>query len=351
MVQLTRPLAHPEHVRRAVVPLPGDAVLPSERLLIRQQQTLVRGEEVGLREGGGPGVHADGLHEAETLVHLRAHLPVATPRGGLLDEVQVPGMQAGDVGVASDGKGSEDVQRLAALVVGVHHPLGVVYARLGGELLSVDDVPSVGRQRHSVDDLVGLRAGLGELTRHASDLHHRHGASIGQDEGHLEDDAEGVSDVVDRELLEGLGAVPAHHHEGLSEGGAGQLLLQRPHLTSENQRRASLQSPDHIVDLVLVGVVGGLLDGVVSPGGGRPLRSRAAGQGLHAVHGDPCDGDKGEGQRHESGGTSHGMTTDSGRDILRAVAAAAQGSLTSVGAQKGFGIWYWVLGIGNTGIQ
>ena len=49
----------------------------------------------------GPGVHSDGLHEAQALVHLGAHLAVSAASGEILDEVQVPSMQARDVGVSN----------------------------------------------------------------------------------------------------------------------------------------------------------------------------------------------------------------------------------------------------------
>ena len=49
----------------------------------------------------GPGIYSDGLHEAQALVHLGGHLTVSAARGEILYEVQVPGVQARDVGVST----------------------------------------------------------------------------------------------------------------------------------------------------------------------------------------------------------------------------------------------------------
>ena len=50
-VELAGALADPEHVRRAVVPVAGERVLPGERLLVAEDQRLVAGVEVDLVEG------------------------------------------------------------------------------------------------------------------------------------------------------------------------------------------------------------------------------------------------------------------------------------------------------------
>ena len=50
-VELACPVAHPEHVRRAVVPVAGQRVAPGQRLLVVEQQRLVARQEVDLVEG------------------------------------------------------------------------------------------------------------------------------------------------------------------------------------------------------------------------------------------------------------------------------------------------------------
>mmetsp|Transcript_6119 Transcript_6119/g.8554 ORF Transcript_6119/g.8554 Transcript_6119/m.8554 type:complete len:406 (-) Transcript_6119:368-1585(-) len=216
VVQLAGSLAHPQHVRRAVVPAVGDGVLAGQRLLVGQQQALMGRVEVALSERGRPGVHADGLHEAQTLVHLGAHLAVSRAGRQVLHEVEVPGVESGDIGISAHGKGSEDVEGLRGLVVSVQHALRIVHAGLGRELLAVDDVAAVGRQRHAASHFVRLCSGLGKLACHAADFDDRHRATEGQHQGHLEDHSEGVSHVVHAELAEGLGTIASHEKKSLA---------------------------------------------------------------------------------------------------------------------------------------
>ena len=61
--------------------------------------------------------------------------------------------EKGSVDLPSHGESSEDVQRLSGLVICVQHSVRVVGSSLGSELLSVDDVSSVGWQRDAVLDL------------------------------------------------------------------------------------------------------------------------------------------------------------------------------------------------------
>eukprot|EP00968_Pinguiococcus_pyrenoidosus_P002911 scaffold170_cov281-Pinguiococcus_pyrenoidosus.AAC.13 len=222
-VELTSPLADPEHVRGAVVPLPRRAVLAGEGFLIRQEQALMSSVEVRGAERRAGRVHTDRLHEAERLVDLSAQRAVLRALRRLLDEVEVPGVQPGHVRVATGREGAQDVQRLCALVVGIDHPPRVVDARLGRELLSVDVVPAVGRQGHAVARLVRLRARLGELACHAADLDDRHAAAEGQDQRLLENHAEGIADMIDAELVEGFLGMQALTDRSARRSAAGRL--------------------------------------------------------------------------------------------------------------------------------
>jgi hypothetical protein len=96
-----------------------------------------------------------------------------------------------------------------------------------GELHAVDDVAAIGRQGHGPLHLGRRRARLGELAGHAADLHHRLAAGEGQHHRHLQDQAEGVADIVGGEFLEALGAVAALQQERLAFGNVGQQAFRR----------------------------------------------------------------------------------------------------------------------------
>jgi hypothetical protein len=77
---------------------------------------------------------------------------------------------------------------------------------------------------------------------------HRKLVSEHEDGAHLEQDAEGVTDVVGVELLEGLGAVAALEDEGATHGWA--------HLPGEDNRRERLDRLEHGIQLLLAQVLG-----------------------------------------------------------------------------------------------
>ena len=129
-------------------------------------------------------------------------------------------------------------------------------AGLGREVVAVDDVAAVGRQRDAVAGLVVGGAGLGELARHAAHLDDGHGRAVGQDDGHLQDGLDAVADLVGRRGLEGLGAVAALEQERLALRGGGEPLAQDVHFAGEDERREDGKFLDR-----------GLEDGRVRPGG------------------------------------------------------------------------------------
>lgn len=257
-VEFPRALAHPEHVGGAVVPFAGGGVLAREGLLVGEEEALVRGEEVDGGEGVAGGVDANGLHEAEGLVDLAGEGAVAGSLGGGLDEIEVPGLEPGDVRISPGGEGAQNVERLRGLVVGLDHVVGVVASGLRRELLAVDDVPAVGGQGDVSPDLVRLRAGLGELPGHAAHLDHRHGRAEREHQGHLQDHAEGVSHVVHVELVECLGAVSAHQEEALAVARSRELFVEGPDFAGEDQGGALFEAVDGGVELGLVFVHGHL---------------------------------------------------------------------------------------------
>jgi hypothetical protein len=73
---------------------------------------------------------------------------------------------------------------------------------------------------------------------------HEHGT-------HLEQDAEGVMDVVGVELLEGLGIVTTLEDEGAAHGGRGKAVLEVARLPGEDDRQECLDRLEQVVQLLL----------------------------------------------------------------------------------------------------
>lgn len=120
-----------------------------------------------------------------------------------------------------------------------------------------------------------------------------HLAAEHHDDAHLEDDAEGVTDVVGIELLEALGTVSALEEEGISHGGLGEVLLECPGLAGEDDGREGVEGAEDGLEILLVGVFGQLqgllgLPAVHGPFGctGRGRGCRLLGLGLGLVGDD-----------------------------------------------------------------
>mmetsp|Transcript_18455 Transcript_18455/g.37774 ORF Transcript_18455/g.37774 Transcript_18455/m.37774 type:complete len:220 (+) Transcript_18455:1024-1683(+) len=184
-------------------------------------------------------------------------------------------MEPRNVGVSTGRKGSQDIQGLCTLLVGLHHVVGVVSAGFFREFFLVDDVSTVGRKRDAVPGLIGFRAGLGELAGHSSHLDDGHGGSKGQDECHLEEDTEGITDVIDVEFVEGFRAITTHQQKSLSAAGTGQLFVEGSDLSGKDQGRAFLELVDGVVVFFFVLVIWGLGTRFFLPRGGRPRFSLA----------------------------------------------------------------------------
>ena len=121
------------------------------------------------------------------------------------------------------------------------------------------------RQLLVADALHVGRPGLGELTGDPPDLHHGHAEGVGEHHGGLQDHPQLVADVVGRELLEALGAVPGLEQEGIPGGDPPERSEQVPGLAGEDEGRIArdlLQGP---IDGGLIGPDRLLLDGEVPP--------------------------------------------------------------------------------------
>ena len=150
-VELVGAVADPEQVRGAVVPVAGEAVAAGERLLVAEQQRLVRRVEVDLVELGlGVEVDAARGHEPQRAVDLLRELVVAAALAAARDELEVPLVRAAQVGETALGERAQQVERRRGLVVAAHHPLRVGPAGRGLELEVVDDVAEERRQLDAV---------------------------------------------------------------------------------------------------------------------------------------------------------------------------------------------------------
>ena len=231
-------IADPQHVGAGVVPLAGERILPGQRLLVGEQQRLVAGVELrALELRHGLRIDTARFHEVERFADAVRYVLESLGPGAAPHELERPPVDLAQVGIAARGERAQQVQRRRRLAVGSQHAHRIVAPRLGGELDAVDVVAEVARQRHFTLRFGRRAARLGELSRHATDLHHRQLAGERQHDRHLQQHAERVADVVRMELGEALGAVTALEQESLAGDDLGQLGLERARLAGEDQRR------------------------------------------------------------------------------------------------------------------
>ena len=208
---------------------------------------------------------ADGLHEVHRLGDPVGKQPVALGLRRILDETEHPLVHVVEIGIAALGEGAQQVERRRRLPVGHDLPLGVRHARLFGELYAVDDVAAVARQLHVALPLDAGRARLGELAGDAADLDDRQLGAERQDDGHLQEGAEEIADVVGAVLGEALGAVAALQEEAVALGDHRQPALQPARLAGEDQRRKARQPLLGDRERVLVRIVRHLHDRLLPP--------------------------------------------------------------------------------------
>ncbi|MNY07180.1 hypothetical protein D3C86_1399720 [compost metagenome] len=276
-VQLTGALADPQHMGRGVKPFACRTFQTRQGALDVQQQGFVAGEDLDARQVGMRlGRDADRLHEGQGLGDLVGQLAIGRARA-VVGEAQGPAVDVVQVGIAAARKGAQQVQRRGRLVIGLQQALRIGHALFGREAHAVDDVAAIGRQLDAADLFQRRRARLGELTGDAADLHHRLAPGEGQDHRHLQDQAEGVADVVGRELLEALGAVAALKQEGVARLHLREMLGQFAGLAGKHQGR---HGPQLVFDTGQFGHVRivrrHMHDGLVSPGFRGPALTHAA---------------------------------------------------------------------------
>mmetsp|Transcript_9179 Transcript_9179/g.19255 ORF Transcript_9179/g.19255 Transcript_9179/m.19255 type:complete len:237 (+) Transcript_9179:588-1298(+) len=146
----------PQQVCRCVVVLPGGRVDAGHGFLVGKQQALVCRVEINLLHGGRIQIDADGVHETKGFFDDGSQLSVLGSGGCCFDEIKGPGVEAGEVSVSTAGKGTQDVEGLGALVVGLNHSLGVGLSGFGREgVFPVDVVSLIRRKGHAVDGFRG----------------------------------------------------------------------------------------------------------------------------------------------------------------------------------------------------
>ncbi len=231
------------------------------------------GVEVGLAQRVvGLRRDAHRAHEIHGLGDAVGQRLVAFALRAVGDEAHHPAMYVLEAGIAALREGAKKVERRRGLAVSHLLTRRIGHTRGGVEVGAVDDVATVGGQRHAVLGLVVGRARLGELAGDAADLHHRLGAGEGQNDRHLQEYAEEVADVVRAMFGKAFGAVAALEEERIARGNLGELLLQLARLTCKNERRKGRETAFDILEHGSVRIGRNLLDGLVSPRIRRPFR-------------------------------------------------------------------------------
>ncbi len=274
-VELAGAVTDPEEVGRAVVPTPGQAVLPGQRLFVAEQERLVGRVAVDLVERELlVEVDAAGLHEPQRALDLGRDGLVAPALGARGHELLVPGVDAGQVGEAALGERAQEVQRRRGLVVAAQQTPRIGTARGGLEREVVDHVAPEARELDLAAGLERRGPGLGELAGDAAELHGRDPGAVGQHDGHLQDDLELVADAVGRERVERLRAVAGLEQERLALGDVPQRLGQRARLAGEHERREPAELGEHGLEAAVGRPVRLLHDRARPPGVRGPGESR-----------------------------------------------------------------------------
>ncbi len=175
------------------------------------------------------------------------------------------------IGITARGERTQQVEGGRGLRGRLDQALRIGHAGFGREFRPVDDVTAIGRQGDAIAGFGVFRAGLGELAGNAADLHHGHTGGECQHDGHLQQHAEGVADIVRVELGEAFGAIPALQQESLAFGNLGQPRHQIARLAREDQRRVGLQALLHGGQCCRVRVFRHLADGLRTPACGAPV--------------------------------------------------------------------------------
>ena len=258
-VELAGAVADPQHVRRAIVVIVGQAVAAYEGFFVIQQQRFVGSEETGFAQLRRA-VHAAGAHEREGFIDAVGEVAVLLGQRRVGDEIQVPLVHLVQVGETALGESAQQVQGCCGLMIGLQQTLRIRHAALFVEADAVDDVATVGRQGYAADGFVVGRTRFGELAGHAPDLDHRAASGEGHDDCHLQQHFEGVADLRGGEFGETFRAIAALQQKRATLGDFGELAAQLARFAGEHQRRIAGQGLLDLAQVRGVGVLRLLLD-------------------------------------------------------------------------------------------
>ncbi len=272
-VRLARAVANPDHMRRCGIPILfiGDGIAPGHGFLIIQKERLMAGVEFGL--GKRPGCFRGdpaSPHEIEAFLNPARQLLELFRLRRAFQKFGDPAMDLGQVGKAALREGPQQVQRRRGLFIDAQQTLRVGNPLAGGKAHRVDHVAAIAWQLDTFDRLEGRGARLGKLSGDTPDLDDRHRCTKGQHHRHLQDDLEGVADVVGRELGKAFRAIAALKKEGAAFGNLAKLALQALRLAGEHKRRHGGKLALDRGQFGLVRIFRDLLNRVVTPTVGLP---------------------------------------------------------------------------------
>ena len=176
--------ANPQKVCGRVIRLVGTRIDACEGTFKIKHQCLVAHVQVG--GGQRVKVHPAGFHKFEGTAYFTRSFFIAGMRR-VFGKPTVPLVYGTQIGKTALRESPHQVQGCRGGVVPAQHPLGVVSARLCGELMTVNGFSTERRQGNTVTGFHIRGAGFRELPGNAAHLNHRHRGPVGQHRCHLKD--------------------------------------------------------------------------------------------------------------------------------------------------------------------
>ena len=274
MVALSRAVADPDHMAGGRIIIAGGRIDPRQRLLVAEQQCLMRGVEIGLAQFRMRfGIEADGAHEGERFGDPVGEFLVTLDLRRILDEAEHPAVRIFEIGIAAGGKGADEVQGRRRLPIGLDLAARIGRAGRRRKFDVVDDVAAIARQFDAILLFGRTGARLGELPGDAADLDDRQGRGKGDHHRHLQEDAEEVADIVGRMFGEGFGAIAALQQESFAERDLAERAFELARFAGEDERRKAGELALDFGERSLIRIDRHLLDRLCPPARRRPTFS------------------------------------------------------------------------------